>query len=95
MQKEVPMTTTHQFEWLHIMLSMIKRIKLTLAKWNEKLFTIECFMPTYEPQNTSVCKPHSKMFKNDTFTFHPSNDLVLSMQFKFVDNLELGRIKCG
>ncbi len=48
-------------------------------------------MPTYEPQNTSLYKILFNMFKNNTFTFHPSDDLVMSMPFKFVDYLELGK----
>ncbi len=30
------------------------------------------------------------MFKNDKFTFHPQKDLVLSMPYQLVVNLELG-----
>jgi hypothetical protein len=30
------------------------------------------------------------MFKNDKFTFHPWKDLVLSMLYQYVVNLELG-----
>jgi hypothetical protein len=47
-------------------------------------------MPSFEPQNQSVCKQHATMFKNDKFTFHPQKDLVLSMLYQFVVNLELG-----
>jgi hypothetical protein len=47
-------------------------------------------MPPFEPQNQSVCKRHATMFKNDKFTFHPQKDLVLSMSYQFVVNLELG-----
>jgi hypothetical protein len=31
------------------------------------------------------------MFKHDKFTFHPQKDLVLSMPYQFVANLESGR----
>ncbi len=47
-------------------------------------------MPSFEPQNQSVHKQHATMFKNDKFTFHPQKDLVLSMPYQFVVNLELG-----
>ncbi len=48
-------------------------------------------MPSFECQNQSVCKQHTTMFKNDKFTFHPQKDLVLSMPYQFVANLELGK----
>ena len=44
----------------------------------------------FEPQNESVCKQHATLFKHDKFTFHPQKDLVLSMPYQFVVNLELG-----
>jgi hypothetical protein len=71
------MTTSHQFKEVHIMSSTMKRIKLTMTQLNERLFTIECYMPTYEPQKASVCKQQFKMFKNDNFTFYPSDDLMI------------------
>ncbi len=63
----------------------MKQIKSTLMQLNERLFTVECLMPIYEPKNNLLCKQYFKMFKNDNFTFHPSDDLVISMSFKFID----------
>ncbi len=63
-------------------------IKLTTKKGKGYLFTIECDMPSFEPQNETVRKQHATMFKYDKFTFHPQKDLVLSMPYQFVDNLE-------
>jgi hypothetical protein len=48
-------------------------------------------MPSFEPQNETVCKRHAVMFKRDMFTFHPQKDLVLSMLYHFVVSLELGQ----
>jgi hypothetical protein len=48
-------------------------------------------MPSFEPQNETICKRHATMFKHDKFTFHPQKDLVLSMSYQFVANLEPGR----
>jgi hypothetical protein len=61
------------------MFAMAKKIKNTLAKSQQWCFTIEWYMPSYEPQNTSVCTWHSKMFKHDAFTFHPNDDLVMCL----------------
>jgi hypothetical protein len=89
-QEEVPMTTSKQFEQAYIILSTMTKIKLTTKEGKGKLFTIECYMPSFEPQNESVCKQHALMFKNDKFTFNPQKDLVLSMPYWFVSNLQPG-----
>jgi hypothetical protein len=70
---------------------MMSKIKLTTKKGKGNLFTIECYMPSFEPQNKTVCKQHAVMFKHGKYTFHPQNDLVLSMLYQFVANLEPGQ----
>jgi hypothetical protein len=90
-QEEVPMTASKQFEHAYITLSMIKKIKLTTKKGKGNSFTIECYMPSFEHQNETVRKQHAMMFKHDKFTFHPRKDLVLSMLYQFVANLEHGQ----
>ncbi len=70
-QEEVPMTTSKHFEHAYITLSTMTKIKLTTKKGKGNLFTIECYMPSFEPQNETVCKRHATMFKHDKFTFHP------------------------
>ena len=89
-QEEVPMTRSKHFEHAYIILSTMTKIKLTTKKGKGNLFTIECYMSSFEPQNQLVRKRHATMFKNDKFTFHPQKDLVLSMLYQFVVNLELG-----
>ena len=78
------MTTSKQFEQAYIILSIMAKNKLTTKKGKGNLFTIECYMPSFEPQNHSVLKQYTTMFKNDKFTFHPQKDLVLSMTYQFV-----------
>ncbi len=90
-QEEVPMTRSKHFEHAYIILSMMTKIKLTTKKGKGNLFTIECNMPFFEPQNETVCKRHAVMFKHDKFTFHPQKDLVLFMPNQFVANLEPGQ----
>jgi hypothetical protein len=89
-QEEVPMTRSKHFDHAYIILSTMTKIKLTTKKGKGNLFTIECSMPSFKPQNQSVCKRHATMFKNDKFTFQHQKDLVLSMPYQFVVNLELG-----
>jgi hypothetical protein len=90
-QEEVPMTRSKHFEHAYIILSTMTKIKLTTKKGKGNLFTIECCMPSFEPHNETVCKQHAVMFKHDKFTFHPQKDLVLSMPYQFVANLEPGQ----
>jgi hypothetical protein len=90
-QEEVPMTRSKHFEHAHIILSTMTKIKLTTKKGKGNLFTIECYMLSFEHQNETVCKQHAGMFKHDKFTFHPQKDLVLSMPYQFAVHLELGK----
>jgi hypothetical protein len=85
------MTTSKHFEHAYIILSMMTKIKSTTNKGKGNLFTIECYMPSFEPQNKTVRKQHAIMFKHDKFRLHPQKDLVLSMPYQFVANLEPGQ----
>jgi hypothetical protein len=69
------------FEHAYIILSTMTKIKLTTKKGEGNLFTIECYMPSFEPQNETAYKQHAVMFNYDKFTFHPQKDLVLSMPY--------------
>jgi hypothetical protein len=70
-QEQVPMTTSKHFEQAYITLSTMTKIKPTTEKGKGNLFTIECYKPSFEPQNETVCKQHAIMFKHNKFTFHP------------------------
>jgi hypothetical protein len=70
-QEEVSMTRSKHFEHAYIILSTMTKIELTTKNGKGNLFTIECYMPSFEPQNETVCKRHAVMFKHDKFTFHP------------------------
>jgi hypothetical protein len=85
------MTKSNHFEHAYILLSTMTKIKLTTKKDKGHLFTIECFMKSVELQNKTSRKRHSVMFKHDKYTFHPQKDLVLSMPYEFVANLEPGK----
>ncbi len=84
------MTTSKQFEQAYNIFSTMEKVKLTTKKGKGKLFTIEYFMPSFDPQNESVHMQHALMFKNDKFTFNAQKDLVLSMPYQFVFNLQPG-----
>jgi hypothetical protein len=75
-QQEVPMTISKHYEHEYILLSTMTKIKSTTNKDKGHLFTIECYMPTFEPQNKTVRIRHAGMFKHDKYTFHPKKNLV-------------------
>ena len=54
-QQEVPMTLSKHYEHEYILLSTMTKITLTTNKDKGHLFTIECYMPSFEPQNKTVC----------------------------------------
>jgi hypothetical protein len=85
------MTRSKHFEHAYIILSTMTEIKLTTQTGKGNLFTIECYMPFFEPQNELVCKQHAVMFKHDKLTFHPQKDLLLSMPYQFAANLKPGK----
>jgi hypothetical protein len=91
-QQEIPMTISKHYEHGYILLSTMTKIKLTSQKDKGKLFTIECYMPSFEPLNKIVHTRHAGMFKHDKYTFHPQKDLVLSMPYDFVTNLKPGQL---
>jgi hypothetical protein len=53
-----------------------------------RLFSIQCNIEQFEVGNDTVQARHLKMFKSDPYKFHPSNKLVMSMPFEFIDGLE-------
>jgi hypothetical protein len=65
---------------------------LTTKEGKGNLFTIECYMPSFEPQNKSVRKRYASIFKNDKYTFNSQKDLLLSMPYRYVANLQPGEL---
>jgi hypothetical protein len=78
------MTTSKQFEQAYIIFSTMKKIQLISKERKGNLFTIECYMRSFEPQKQTVYKQHVSMFKNDKVTFNPQKDLVLSMPYHWI-----------
>ncbi len=80
------MTTSLQYEVHHNMLWTIREIRVTDVK-NKKQYHVRCHMKTYQHTNSSIRERHSTMFREDTFTFPPIDELVMSMPFEFISNL--------
>ena len=57
----------------------------------ESTFEIQCITDKYQVSNHSLRESHPGMFKEKYFYFFPTNDLVKSMPFDFVNSLKDGK----
>ncbi len=57
---------------------------------NKKQCQVQCQLKTYQHGNSSLREQHSTMFREDSFTFTPLDQLVMSMDFDFIRNLKVG-----
>ena len=51
-------------------------------------FEIRCAVTNFEVDNDSLRSRHPDIFKNGEFEFCPTNDLIKSMPYDFVNDLE-------
>jgi hypothetical protein len=66
--------------------------KIVLGKNMQKL-GMRCFMKNYEQGNSAICKRHPTLFKDKKdhyYSFRPSDELVQTLPFEFMDNLKGG-----
>jgi hypothetical protein len=66
----------------------MRYIKAVCSKSNERKFGIQCVMDEYEESNATIRARHSKLFKDCTYEFKASNELVMCMPFDFIDGLK-------
>jgi hypothetical protein len=65
----------------------MRHIKAVCSKSNERKFVIQCMKDVYEESNSTIRARHSKLFKDDTYEFGASKDLLICMPFDFNDGL--------
>jgi hypothetical protein len=87
-QQEKISTTPQQLEEDHITLMTMRHIKAVCSKSNERNFVIQCVMDEYEESNATIQARHPKLFKDDTYKFEASKDLLMCMPFDFIDGLK-------
>jgi hypothetical protein len=66
--------------------------KIVLGK-NMQKFWMRCFMKNYERGNNAICKRHPTLFKDKkdhNYSFGPSDELVQTLPFEFMNNLKGG-----
>ncbi len=52
-------------------------VKAVCSKLNERIFVIQCVIHEYEKSNTTIRARHQKLFKDDTYEFEASKELVI------------------
>ncbi len=45
-------------------------------------------MNEYEESNATICTRHPNLFKDDTYKFEASKDLLMCIPFDFIDGLK-------
>ena len=92
-KKEDTGTVSDDQEETLILLRTMKAICMCVKKRNpdntiqERRFEIKCNVEKYEPKNATLRNRHPAIFRNEEYIFVPSNDMVLSMPFSWVDKL--------
>jgi hypothetical protein len=66
----------------------MRNIKAVCSKSNERSFVIQCVMDEYEESNATIQARHPKLFKDDTYMFEASKELVMSMPFDIMNGLK-------
>jgi hypothetical protein len=69
----------------------MKNIKAVCSKSNKSKFFIQCVMDEYEE---STATRHPKLFREDTYEFEASKDLLICMPFDFIDGLKDKKWTC-
>jgi hypothetical protein len=81
-------TTPQKLEEDHITLMTMRHIKAVCSKWNERNFYIQGVINEYQERNVTIWARHPKLFKEDTYEFEASKELVMCMPFDFIDGLK-------
>jgi hypothetical protein len=65
----------------------MRNVKAVCSKTNKRQFIIQCMMDVCEESNATIRARHPKLFKEDTYEFEASKDLLMCMPFDFIDGL--------
>jgi hypothetical protein len=66
----------------------MRHIKAVCSESDETQFIIQCVMDEYEESNATIQARHPKLFKDDSYEFEASKDLLMCMPFDFIDGLK-------
>ena len=84
---------SHQYEENLILLMTVFEIKKIILGKNMQKFWMRCSMKNYERGNNDIRKRHPTLFKDKKdhyYSFRPSDELVQTLPFEFMDNLKGG-----
>ena len=89
---QAPITTSHQYKENILLMTVFEIKKIVLGK-NMQKFWMRCFIKNYEQSNNAIRKRHPTLFKDKKdhyYSFGPSDELVQTLPFEFLDNLKGG-----
>jgi hypothetical protein len=86
------MTTAKEFEFAHTLLSTMEKIRVSMLDIKFRKFEIQCATKQYQNANRTLRERHPTLFQNETYMFPPNNDLVMTLPFKYVNQLERGKL---
>ena len=66
----------------------MRHIKAVCSKSNKRKFVIQCVMDEHEDSTATIQARHLKLFKDDTYEFEASKELVMCIPFDFIDGLK-------
>jgi hypothetical protein len=66
----------------------MRYIEAVCSKSNERKFVIRCVMDEYEESNATIQARLLKQFKDDTYEFEASKELLMCIPFDFIDGLK-------
>jgi hypothetical protein len=66
----------------------MRYIKAVCSKSNKRQFIIQCVMDEDEESIATIQARGPKLFKEDTYEFEASKDLLMCMPFDFIDGLK-------
>jgi hypothetical protein len=88
---QLQMTTAKEFEFAHTLLSIMAKIRVLMSDKKNRKFEIQCATKEYQNTNKTLREWHPTLFQNETYTFQPNNELVMTLPFKYVNQLERGK----
>jgi hypothetical protein len=66
----------------------MRNIEAVHSKSSKRIIFIQCVMDEYEESTATIQARHPKLFKEDTYKFEASKDLLICMPFDFIDGLK-------
>ncbi len=88
---QTQMTTAKEFNFAHTLLSTMTKIRVVMSEKKNRKFKIQCATKQYQNAKRTLRERHPTLFQKETYTFQPNNDLVMTLPFKSINQLVIGK----